>query len=519
MKTLTLQQGTPEWKAARANHFTASEAPVMMGKSPYKSRSDLIREKATGITEEPTSAQQKKYDEGHTKEALARPIAEDFLGEELFPATGVSDDDYLLASFDGISMLEHIGWEHKLWNKEKAALAEAGLVREDDMIQVQQQLMVSGAEKVLYTVSDGTINNRAQVFVEPDKELQAAILAGWKQFEKDIANYEHTEEVAVIVGSAPDALPALHIVVTGMVTASNLKEVEEKAIAVFENINTELSTDAHFADAAETVKWCTDVEKKLSAAKQHALSQTASIDELFRTIDSISEASRKTRLKLKNLVDDRKKEIRENLSLKASAAFTAYVDDINTRLGAVNIPHVSLDVADAMKGKKTISSLRDATDTALAIAKIEATEWSNKITDNLAIIGDLGVKHEFLFADKAQLVLKDSADVTELVKSRIIPHEAEEKTRRDNEREAIRLEEQAKLKTPEAVVPEAQAPVKSAVAPTLAHTTVRPDQGEIIGVLSRHYQVPEDTVIAWLSVLNFEKADLSGVDRPRVVKA
>ena len=510
MRIITVVQGSNEWHAARATHFTASEAPAMMGKSKYLSRADLVRQKATGIIPEVTPDQQRIYDKGHQAEAMARPIAEAFLDEELFPATGVDENDCLLASFDGISMMEHISWEHKLWNKEKVALAETGDVREDDMIQVQQQLMVSGADKCLYTVSDGTEENCAHVFVEPDEEIQAAILAGWKQFEADVANYEHKEEVAVVLGSAPDALPALHIEVTGMVTASNLKEVEEKAVAVFENINTDLSTDTDFANATETVKWCDGVEKQLEAAKQHALSQTASIEQLFRTIDSIQLASKTTRLKLKKLVDTRKKEVRENISLKASGAFVAYVNDINDRLGSVTIPHISLDVATAMKGKKSISSLQDAADTALANAKIEATEWSNKVTDNLAIISDLGGKHDFLFPDKSQLVLKDSADVTELVKSRIITHEAEEKLRQEKEREAIRLEEQEKLNTPEEPVKEEAAqPVTSADKPTLTHNIIRPSQDSIVDVLSRHYKAPRNTVIAWLSAMNFEKAGLS----------
>ena len=43
-----VKQGSPEWHALRANTRNASEAPAMMGVSPYKSRSALVREKATG---------------------------------------------------------------------------------------------------------------------------------------------------------------------------------------------------------------------------------------------------------------------------------------------------------------------------------------------------------------------------------------------------------------------------------------------------------------------------------------
>ncbi len=57
---------------------------------------------------------------------------------------------------------------------------------------------------------------------------------------------------------------------------------------MFSAINTDLQTDQHFADAEKTVKWCGEVEERLEAAKQHALSQTETIDALFRTIDEIT---------------------------------------------------------------------------------------------------------------------------------------------------------------------------------------------------------------------------------------
>lgn len=49
MKTHDLIQGTPEWLAYRAGHFNASDAPAMMGCSPYKTRAELLREVHTGI--------------------------------------------------------------------------------------------------------------------------------------------------------------------------------------------------------------------------------------------------------------------------------------------------------------------------------------------------------------------------------------------------------------------------------------------------------------------------------------
>ena len=74
MKTLNLQQGTNAWHEARAKYRTASEAPAMMGLSKYKSRSDLVKEKATGITPEITPQKQALFDRGHASEAASRPF-------------------------------------------------------------------------------------------------------------------------------------------------------------------------------------------------------------------------------------------------------------------------------------------------------------------------------------------------------------------------------------------------------------------------------------------------------------
>ena len=53
MKVHNVQQGSPEWHALRANYFTASEAPAMMGASKYQTRDDLLAMKKTGIVDEP----------------------------------------------------------------------------------------------------------------------------------------------------------------------------------------------------------------------------------------------------------------------------------------------------------------------------------------------------------------------------------------------------------------------------------------------------------------------------------
>ena len=102
MQIHELVQGSAEWHAYRAHHFNASDAPAMMGVSPYKTRSQLLHEMHTGLIAEVDAGTQRLFDEGHRFEALARPLAEEIIGEDLYPVTGSLDR--LSASFDGLTM-------------------------------------------------------------------------------------------------------------------------------------------------------------------------------------------------------------------------------------------------------------------------------------------------------------------------------------------------------------------------------------------------------------------------------
>lgn len=67
-KTHNLVQGSEEWHAFRSTRFGASEASAMLGISPYKTRTDLLKEKATGVTPEVTAMTQVIFDRGHAVE-------------------------------------------------------------------------------------------------------------------------------------------------------------------------------------------------------------------------------------------------------------------------------------------------------------------------------------------------------------------------------------------------------------------------------------------------------------------
>jgi putative phage-type endonuclease len=438
-----IHQGTTEWHAERSIRRCASEAPAMMGLSKYISRSELLRIKSGGAPEDVSSAKQAIFDRGHEAEAAARVIAEQILGEDLYPCTAVSDDDLYLASVDGMTDDGSIVWEHKLYSAALAEMLEDGCLSPEYLAQVDHQMMVTGAQKCLFMASDGTTDFCRWIWVERDENRIAALVAGWDQFALDLANYTHPSADPVVIGVSPESLPALRIEVTGMVTASNLREFKAHAVAVFDGINTDLQTDADFANAEKAIKFCADIESRIDAAKQHALSQTASIDELFRTLDEIkNDLARNKRLTLEKLVKVRKDAIRVEIMNEGVKALAEHYAKLASRIGVAKFPGAPIDFAGAIKGKRTIESLRDAVSTALAHAKIAANELADRMGENLKTLR--GSEDASLFPDAETLATKAPEDVLAIMQGRIAQAKAEADRRAEEARERIRREEQAK---------------------------------------------------------------------------
>ena len=531
MKILNLIQGSPEWHAIRATRFTASEAPAMMGVSKYQTRTQLLDQKATGLVPEVDEYQQRIFDKGHAAEAAARPIAERIIGEDLYPVTCEDDDGRLLASMDGLTMLEDVGFEHKLWNEKLAEQVKAGNLEPHYTVQMDQQMLVSGAEKILFMCSDGTEENCVWMWYERNEKAINALIAGWAQFEQDLANHKPGEpEQPKVEGKAPDALPALSVQVQGMVTASNLKEFEASARATLASINTDLQTDQDFADAEKAVKFCKDVEKRLAGTKENVLGQMQTVDEVVKTIDRISEETRQLRLKLDKAVKEQKEARKLQILNDARSKWDAFVGDLEKSLEKesgglpITVATSNADFAGAMKGKKTLSSLRSACDDELARAKIEANEAAELIRGNIQQLNEHAADYKFLFRDFGQICMNPAEDFAAIVKARIADYQAEQeaKAKREAEEAARREAEQkaqqeavAQVQADTVADPAARGPGQgrengeSAEVPSnmqeLARTRA-PSTNEIIAVLCQHYGADRATVIGWLQQIEVQEA-------------
>lgn len=415
MIELNVLQGSPEWHAARASNDCASEAAAALGLSKQCTRSELMKIKHTGLTPDVSEWTQKfLFDKGHEIEALARPIVEKRIGKELFPLTGLSDDKRFLASLDGMEIeddmvtLGDLLWENKMLNPAlRDYIVENNDLPDTHWPQCEQQLLVTGAKQVYFTVSDGTEEGTTGIFYESKPERRQRLISGWAQFNEDLFSYELPEIKPAAVAEAIEDLPALTVQLVGQVTASNLADFKMAVTARIQAINTTLVTDNDFATADKMVKFLDDGEKRLDLVKSQALAQTESIDALFRTIDSLKAEMCSKRLTLDKLVLQRKDAIKTDAVQSAKAKLSDHVSKLNERIGLVCMPQIVGDFAGAAKNKRSIASLGDAVDTELSRCKILSNEVADKISINLAWFTDYAKGFEFLFPDLSTIVSMD----------------------------------------------------------------------------------------------------------------
>lgn len=456
MKIHTLTQGSAEWLAYRAQHFNASDAPAMLGISPYKTRNELLAELHTGLSAEVDAATQRRFDDGHRFEALARSLAEEIIGDDLY--TVVGSEGVLSASFDGLTLDRTQGFEHKTMNAE---LYGEGAPWGDDFeiplhyrVQMEQQLLVAGAERVLFMASRWDANDTLDVeqhrWYTSDPELRAKIVSGWDQFAKDLAAYAPVQIVEKPKGAAIMALPALNVLVTGDVVSSNLPAFKAAADDFISSISEALETDQDFANAKETVKFCDKAEKELERTKAAVLAQTASIDEVIRTVDYIQAQMRDKRLKLDKLVTKREGEIKAEKITAAKAAYAQHVTELEATTFPAKLRTPAPDFVAAAKNKRTLASLQEAMDTALANGKIAATTEAGELVTKLEAFKVDAAGYEFLFYDLADVAHKAADDFKLLVQTRVANHQADEA--------AKKLKEVAAVAAPVIEAPAVEAP-------------------------------------------------------------
>lgn len=494
-----LVQGSDEWKAYRAKHFNASDCPAMLGISQYKSRDALLKEMATGVSPEADARTQQIFDEGHAFEKAYRPHAANVMCEDdLFPVTMSLEIDglSLSASLDGINFDDTAIWEHKTLNKSILDAVNSGA--EIPLIyrtQMEMQLLVSGAERCLFSASKWTTEKHyneegiahivavdlidsIDKWYESDAELRDQIIQGWKQFAIDLANYVVPEaEAPKAIAEPVETLPAItystDFKATGLELSSNIELFKAAAQRLVEQSKKTLETDQDFANAEARIKSCKAAEEKIAVIQSNVIGEVADIDKFVKDLGAISEMLRQCRLNEDKQVKARKEAIKNEELTRASNEWNAVIVGYNEqlyKLAKVQMPHISVDLQGAIKGLKTVASLRSKLNDEIARGKIVASNTFEQIKNNLQLLNMIAGEYMELFADLQTICLKEADYIKAIAKQRVDEHKAAEQERIQAEaqriaNEQIEKDRQAELAKAQAEALEAVKPLEAEVAP------------------------------------------------------
>lgn len=445
MKVFNVEQGTQEWKALRMKHFCSSDAAAMMGDSKYKSRNELLEEKSTGLVKEVSQALQAVFDRGHETEARAREIIEfESLGD-FPPVVGTASVQglNLLASFDGLNDGDRTIFEHKQWNETLSRNVISGVLEPEHYWQLEHQLLVANgeADAVLFVVSDGTLKNRETMTYTSTSERRAKLIAGWKRFAEDLANWQPTAKQETVVGADAEGFPLVEYRVEGSLILSNIKDVlpiiKERAK---EEMARALETDQDFADKENMNKAVKEARQRIKDAVETVKGEFVSYADFASTADQIDAVLQKLQSHGEKAVKDAKEQKKQAIAKDANANYLTYMNGINQQIPPLDsgrIVTIRPDFPGAMKNKRTLESLQGAVDDELNRFKIEVDQVVTIVKQNMDWFNNsLDVDYSFLFRDMESLVSQTHEGFKAIVQQRISDHERIERERREREEEA-----------------------------------------------------------------------------------
>jgi len=218
----------------------------------------------------------------------------------------------------------------------------------------------------------------------------------------------------------------LIIKLKGEVTDSNFDEWKNDLLKQIKSVNTELASDDDFANAETDVKTIKAGEKALKDAKAQALEQAREIQKLFDAIDEVSAEAREARLALERQIKKRKAEIKDEIVDEGINAVKKYLQQQSDVLQSVR--HSWLESAafeDAIKGKRTASSMQKAVTTLVVKIKGEIAEREDSISNNQSALDKIDAKYSGVFQDTESLLLKDSDALNATIAERIEYFDAE----------------------------------------------------------------------------------------------
>ena len=156
-----LIQGTDSWREMRRGYLGASDAPVIMGVSPWSTPYKLFEDKM-GMAEEVSNY---AMGLGNDLEPVARGMFEKEFNLTMEPKVIYHPDkSFMMCSLDGLSDDGATAVEIKYAGKDKHNMAKDGQIPECYYPQLQHQLACTGLDSIWYCSFDGEEIVNVQVY-------------------------------------------------------------------------------------------------------------------------------------------------------------------------------------------------------------------------------------------------------------------------------------------------------------------------------------------------------------------
>jgi len=188
---IQLEQNTPQWLEFRKNKIGASEAPIVMKKSPYRTPFQLWEEKLSLADPQKQNWAMQK---GHENEPRARAALEEIIGMPLRPQISLSGQrSWMMASLDALSECRSIAAEIKHVGEETHEIARQGKVPDQYIHQCQHILECEGLDRMIYFSCHK--EERIIVWVGRDEKIIKEMLEEEEKFYECVQNFKPPEMI------------------------------------------------------------------------------------------------------------------------------------------------------------------------------------------------------------------------------------------------------------------------------------------------------------------------------------
>lgn len=400
---VNLVQGSDDWIKYRRGCFNASELGVAMGIDKNVIRRDLQRVYATG-TEIEYSRYVKEvvFAGGHEAEEKIRPlVANDFDTEfkpKVFMLEGLTPLP-LSVSLDGLCAFGDYNLEVKQFNQELYESVKNGIVPDDRMPQLQQQLMLSPAKQTIFAVSNETMDGYVHLIVNPDDEFIGRIPAIWDGFWQGVQGFTEFEEVSLVPKSASEVTtPEFKINGGGLVIKSNINSWHNGIMSRYAALPVNLENDSF--PAFKEVKDIFDAGSKLLRIRIKELEEQAEpLLELIKQYKSIQKDLSSKASSIDSQMSDFRRAQRMIHVNKAGEEYSDLKSELSKSIPDNYYRFTMPDDPDfyaACNRCKNHDSVASAVESALDVAKIELREWAENVISKNQLIESL--QKDFLIA-------------------------------------------------------------------------------------------------------------------------